>query len=128
GFGASVAIGVAVAGLVVGLAWRGQDPGRGVVPGLFGGVVAWLLPLAWACQTGVCSASCTLQCAVVALGAGLAGGLVLHRTGGGVTALAAVAVAAGCASIGCVPLGSFGLLGVAGVLVAGLPAVRLSPA
>ncbi|MEZ4317009.1 MAG: hypothetical protein R3F61_05885 [Myxococcota bacterium] len=121
------ALGGVLAVLLVGLRWRGGDLGRGVVPGLASGLLAWGVPLAWVCGDGPCVTACSPACLVVTGVAGGLGGLLLWRSVGSTSAVAALAIASVCASMGCLALGTGGLVGVAAVLVVGAPATLRAP-
>ena len=105
--------------VTLGLRWRGQGFGAGVVPGLMGGAVAFLLPLL-ACGTGFCSRTVTLRLLLICSLAGALAGAVLtvRALKGYGCSLACVAsagaVAALTASLSC---NVAGIGGIAGMLV-----------
>jgi hypothetical protein len=127
--GLSCALGAALLLAVVGLSFRGQSAGRGVVPGLLAGVMPLALPLAtrtlgFACFGHSCAALCLPACVA---GGAAAGALVAwfaarERAGEAsfIVAAATVAALAGC--LGCTLAGVAGVLGLlAGTVLGGAP-------
>lgn len=77
GWGSALALplGPIVAVLLVGLRWRGGEPGRGAIAGLFAGTLSYGLLGVW-CQLGACGGlGCGLICGV----SGVLAALVLAR-------------------------------------------------
>ncbi|MCB9676241.1 MAG: hypothetical protein H6737_14055 [Alphaproteobacteria bacterium] len=121
-------LGTLLAAWLVGFQWRGGELARGVVPGLAAGSIAFLAPVAWACQSGACTSACTTTCTAMAVASGGVGGLLLWNRVGSTSAVSALLVAATAGAMGCLALGTSGLVGVAAVVVAGAPAVLRRPA
>ena len=122
------AAGVALALLLVFLAWRGGAAGRAIGPGLVAGLAPLALPLITRslhlCGIQGCMALCMPAC----IAGGIVGGLVVAWTTTRVTAgratftLAAAAIAMLAGAIGCFVAGFGGFLGmVAAVAVLPMP-------
>jgi hypothetical protein len=118
--------GVALAVLVVILAWRGGAARRAIGPGLLAGLAPLALPLITRsmhlCGVHGCMMLCLPACIVGGVVGGLVVALTLRRvTEGRVTfALATAAIAMLCGAMGCLIAGLGGFLGMV-VAVATLP-------
>jgi hypothetical protein len=121
--------GAALLVVVAGLLWRGEEFGAGVGPGVAGGLVPLLLPVATRLTGHACTVgSCSIVPVICALG-GLAGGILLGvaapapRAGHRVTFVVACAVAALTGAVGCLLYGLVGLVVMGAGLAAGLTPV-----
>lgn len=124
------------AGLVI-VRWRGQDVGRGAVPGLLAGLAVMAVPLL-ACEHGVCPIGPSAQLALLCTAVAAIGGAALALCSLSccrrplLFLLSATAVASVTGVAGCALAGVAGILGMlAGLAVGSLPVLlwdRVSPA
>ena len=121
----SLGLGLALAGALVWLLWRGGEAAEGAQAGVIAGALALMIPPLYrvcrhVCVGALCWATCTLLCALV----GVAAGVVLGRTwqagAGPERLLAAGLLATLGGAMGCLELGASGLAAVLlGVFVSG---------
>jgi hypothetical protein len=123
---ASIAIGAALAALVVALTYRGGSASRGVVPGLIAGIAPLVVPLfvcPWLARSGLGGPLPLLGC----VAGGVLSGVAVARFAKGqgehrfAFALAAGLVCALTGSLGCVDVGLGGIAAMAAGLAVAQP-------
>src|SRR5262245_17041970 len=113
-----VAAGVALAVLLVVLAWRGGTAGRTIGPGLLAGVAPLVLPLAMR-SIHLCGVEgCRVLCIPACIAGGVIGGFVVALTASRIIegrttfTLATASIATLCGAMGCLVTGVGGFLGL----------------
>ena len=123
-----VPVGLSVMALAGALSWYGRDAGRGVLPGLLAGSVAFLAPLV-ARFTGLVALGCgaTPSCIAASVAGGLGAGVLvaLVTRGRAPSLVAGLVLIAGLAALTCLPLGGTALLAAGSAAAISAPVVRL---
>lgn len=123
-------IGLTAATLTVWMGWRGQNPGRGVLPGIVAGTIGFTVPLL-ARAAGLVSLGCggTAACIASTAAGGLVAGVLLARLTRA-AALPTLVWGLGLASViaaqTCVGLGFAGLVAMVGAAALTAPVMRLA--
>lgn len=123
-------IGLTAAGLAAWMGWRGESPGKGVLPGIVAGAIGFTVPLL-ARAAGLVSLGCggTAACIASTAAGGLVAGVLLARLTRA-DALPTLVWGLGLASIiaaqTCVGLGFAGLIAMVGAAALTAPVLRLA--
>jgi len=122
-----LAIGVITALLTGWMGWYGRGPGRGVIPGLLGGSIAFAAPL-FAQLSGLVSLGCgaTPMCMAATIAGGVGAGVLIAMNSKARDEVAwSLLPMAGLAALTCLPLGGSALLAAGMTAAITAPVVRL---